>query len=197
VELYRSLGVTRIALSRFSPAGYAARHVAALLPSRWDLIDAFEQAAPFAREHGIEFHVTMPVPPCAVEIERFPELRFGSCPIGTAEQELALSPDGRLRNCTLHATALGGVSDILDPSVDLAKLFASAERSEYRRELPEFCEGCEHAPTCGGGCGAASAFVFGTRRMVDPLVAQHVDDAFAARLERERRTLRTHLEVIQ
>jgi len=197
LELLRSLGVGRVALSRFSPAGYAARHVAELLPSRWDLIRAFEQAAPFARDHGMKLHVTMPVPPCSVEVERFPELGFGSCPIGTSEQELALSPDGRLRNCTLHATALGGVADILDPAVDVAALFSAAERTEYRRELPEFCEGCQHASTCGGGCGAAAAWIFGSRRAVDPFVAQHVDDAFAERLARERQTRRTHLEIIQ
>jgi radical SAM protein with 4Fe4S-binding SPASM domain len=145
----------------------------------------------------MKLQVTMPVPPCAVEVERFPELGFGTCPIGTDQQELALSPDGRLRNCTLHATALGGVADILDPSVDVVGLFAATERSAYRRELPEFCVGCEHASTCGGGCGAASTWIFGSRRQVDPFVAQHVDDAFAARLEHERGTRRTHLEVIQ
>ena len=84
LALFRSLDVGRIALSRFSPAGYAARHVAELLPSRNELTLAFEQAARAAREHGMTFSVTMPVPPCAVEVERFPELSFGTCPIGTS-----------------------------------------------------------------------------------------------------------------
>ncbi|MBA3377067.1 MAG: radical SAM protein, partial [Actinobacteria bacterium] len=44
LALFRSLGVTDIALSRFSPAGYASRHAAALLPSRDDLLVAFRQA---------------------------------------------------------------------------------------------------------------------------------------------------------
>ncbi|HEX6276395.1 MAG TPA: radical SAM protein [Polyangiaceae bacterium] len=197
LELFRSLGVERIALSRFSPAGYAARNAAALLPSRTDLLAAFEQAAPFARDHGMKLHVTMPVPPCAVEVERFPELAFGSCPIGTSDQEFALSPDGRLRHCTLHGGALGGVPDVLDPAIDLAALVASREVKEYRRELPEFCTGCGHAATCGGGCGAAATWVFGSRRFVDPLVAQHVDDTFAAELERARAPRRMRLDVIQ
>jgi radical SAM protein with 4Fe4S-binding SPASM domain len=195
LALFRSLGVKRIALSRFSPAGYAARHVAELLPSRSELTLAFEQAALAAREHGMSFVVTMPVPPCVVETERFPELAFGTCPIGTSQQELVLGPDGRLRNCTLHGTTLGG--DVLDASFDAERVLNAPERSEYRRELPEFCTGCLHASTCAGGCGAAAAWVFGSRRFADPFVLQHVDDEFAARLERERRRpQKLHLEVV-
>jgi MoaA/NifB/PqqE/SkfB family radical SAM enzyme len=46
LELFLSLGVRHIALSRFSPAGYAARHAAQLLPTRSELCQAFELAEP-------------------------------------------------------------------------------------------------------------------------------------------------------
>jgi MoaA/NifB/PqqE/SkfB family radical SAM enzyme len=36
--------------------------------------------------------------------------------------------------------------------------------------LPAYCEGCEHATTCGGGCGAAAKWVSGDHA-VDPFVA--------------------------
>lgn len=188
---FRALGVRDIALSRFSPAGYAARHVAELLPSRDDLLVAFRQAIPFAKD-GMRITCTMPVPPCAVEVEELEPLRFGTCAIGTSMQELALGPDGRLRNCTLHAKALGGDRDVLDPDVDPAAIVRGAEIASYKKMLPEFCEGCVHASTCGGGCGAAAEWVLGSRRMPDPLVWQHVDDAFAASLAKRRR-----LEVLQ
>jgi radical SAM protein with 4Fe4S-binding SPASM domain len=137
------------------------------------------------------------VPPCAVEIERFPSIRFGHCPIGTSMQEFALSPDGRLRHCTLHGGAIGDVADILEASVDIAALVAHEEVREYRRALPEFCQGCEHASTCRGGCGAAAFWVMGdARRFPDPLVWQHVDDGLAGRLAAERRDGKTHLETI-
>ena len=197
LELWRELGVTQVALSRFSPAGYAARHAAQLLPSRAELITAFEQALPFAREHGMHLMSTMPAPPCAVEVERFSPIQFGSCPIGTAVQEFALGPDGALRNCTLHCTAIGAVKDVADPAVDLAALLEAIEVTGYRRELPEFCQGCVHASTCGGGCGAAAEWTLGhARRFADPFVMQHIDDDFAARLAQQRRSGRTHLEVI-
>jgi radical SAM protein with 4Fe4S-binding SPASM domain len=197
LDLWVSLGTRHVALSRFSPAGYAASHAARLLPSRADLLTAFAAAHPFAERGLLELTCTMPVPPCTVEVERFPQIRFGNCPIGTAMQELALGPDGRLKNCTLHRTALGGVADVLDDGVDIAALLEAPERVQYRRELPEFCTGCAHAPTCRGGCGAAAEWVLGhARRFPDPLVWQHVDDTFGKRLARERADGRLHLETI-
>ena len=124
LELFRSLGVRQISLSRFSPAGYAASFAAQLLCTSEELTIAFEQALPFARGDAMKLVVTMPVPPCAVEVERFAPIQFGVCPIGTSMQEFALGPDGKLRNCTLHRTAIGGVADVLDPSVDLVALLA-------------------------------------------------------------------------
>jgi len=201
LALFQSLGVEHIALSRFSPAGYAARHAAELLPSRDDLLVAFRHAIPFAKgERGKKMRITctMPVPPCAVEVEELAPLQFGYCAIGTSMQEFALGPDGRLRHCTLHGTALGGAEDILDAAVDPAAIVTGSEVKDYKRTLPEFCVGCSHASTCGGGCGAASEWVLGSRRLPDPFVWQHVDDDFGAKLvsEREASRGRRRLEVI-
>jgi radical SAM protein with 4Fe4S-binding SPASM domain len=197
LELFLSLGVTQMALSRFSPAGYAARYAAQLLPTRGELVSAFEQAEPFGRERGMRLVCTMPVPPCAVEVENYPHIQFGTCPIGTKMQEFALGPDGRLKNCTLHRTAIGQVADVLDYDGDIAALLRAPEVRDYRREIPEFCQGCLHAASCAGGCGAAAEWVIGhARRFPDPFVWQHIDDELAARLDRQRRDGRTHLEVI-
>lgn len=197
LELWSALGVRQISLSRFSPAGYAARHAAQLLPSRSDFLTAFGQALPWAKERGMTLICTMPVPPCAIEVEQFAPIQFGSCAIGTSMQEIALGPDGRLKNCTLHRTALGGVEDILADGVDVASLLSAPELTEYKRETPEFCRGCLHEKSCAGGCGAAAEWVMGhARRYPDPFVFQHVDDDLAARLETQRRDGKTHLEVI-
>jgi radical SAM protein with 4Fe4S-binding SPASM domain len=194
LTLFKSLGVSNIALSRFSPAGYAARHVAELLPSRDDLLVAFRQAIPFAKD-GMRITCTMPVPPCAVEVEELAPLQFGTCAIGTKMQEFALGPDGRLRHCTLHGKGIGGDRDILEDDVDPVAIVTGREVNEYKRVLPEFCEGCSHASTCGGGCGAAAEWVLGARRFPDPFVWQHVDDEFGERLT-QARAGRRRLEVI-
>jgi len=198
--LFRSLGVRDIALSRFSPAGYAARNAAELLPSREDLLIAFRQAIPLANgdadHRAMRVTCTMPVPPCAVEVEELAPLRFGTCAIGTTAQEFALGPDGKLRHCTLHAMGLGGGKDVLDADVDPVAIVRGAEVSDYKKTLPAFCEGCSHASTCGGGCGAASTWVLGSRALPDPFVWQHVDDTFAKKLEDERSAPRRRLEVL-
>ena len=189
LALWLRLGVEHVALSRFSPAGYAVHQAARLLPTLVDLEQAFGQAAAHARAHGTRISCTMPVPPCMLETADYAPLTFGHCAIGTKMQELALGPDGRLRNCTLHKSGIGGVQDILGEQIDIAALLTHGDVRDYRQALPAFCNGCLHASSCGGGCGAAAEWMLslsGGRRLPDPLLWQHIDDSFAARLERER-----------
>lgn len=180
LALFASLGVSRISFSRFSPAGYAVQHAADLLPSRSDVLAALALAEAHAVAHGASVGSTMPIPPCVVEHADYPHIRFGSCPIGTDAQELALGPRGELRHCTLHEEAIGDAR-----TTSYAELAASGALQRYRDVTPAFCAPCLHAPTCLGGCGAAAIAMTGTRG-VDPFVAQHVDDDFGARLRAAR-----------
>lgn len=184
LDLWRRLGVETVALSRFSPAGYAAQHVAELLPSRSDMILALAAADARGREHGMDLQVTLPVPACVIDHADYPHVSFGGCPIGTEMQEFALGPRGELRSCTLHTEALGDVRQ-----TSLATLVQSPALAAYRDVTPEFCAPCPHRSSCLGGCGAAAASVLGDPRGLDPFVAQHVDDAFADRLARARTRL--------
>ncbi len=182
--LWQKLGVQRVALSRFSPSGLASQHVARLLPSIAELMTAFEQATPYARG-GMRLFCTMPIPPCAMDTKLYAPIRFGSCAVGTTKQEFALSPGGALRFCTLHTQAIGGVEDILDVE-DVSSLFHHGRVVTYREGAPSFCGGCYYERSCGGGCGAASMSVYGHREQPDPLLWQHVDDAFREGLDRQR-----------
>ncbi len=179
MALWESLGVRDVALSRFSPAGYASEQAAELLPSRSELIEALRQAHPFG-ERGIRLHSTMPVPACVVDHDEFPHISFAGCPIGTEMQEFALGPRGELRQCTLHATSIGDTK-----TESFAQLVTSDAVMHYRDVTPEFCQPCPFKSSCLGGCGAASIATLGDRGL-DPFVAQHVDDAFAERLKHAR-----------
>lgn len=191
LDLFRAQDVSLVALSRFSPAGYAATHVAELLPSRSDVLTALEQAELRGREHGMDLQVTMPVPQCVVEHADYPHVTFGGCPIGTSAQEFALGPQGEVRACTLHAESLGNAR-----TTSMATLVDAPSNRGYRDVTPQFCAPCPHRDTCLGGCGAAAASVLGDPRGLDPFVAQHVDDAFAQRL-RDKRAAPSRLPVIE
>ncbi len=176
LELFASLGVRSVALSRYSPAGYAAEQIAELLPSRTDLLTALSQAHPFAADRGMSLQVTMPVPPCVVDTSDFPAIAFSSCPIGTEMQEFALGTRGELRNCTLHTESLGDAK-----TTSMAELVQVPVHAGYRDTTPAFCAPCPMKAQCIGGCGAAAVSVHGAREL-DPFVGQHVDDALEARL---------------
>ncbi len=185
LRLFLSLGVRKIALSRFSPAGYATAFARELMPTREDISRALERAATIAREvratgAGVTLFSTMPIPPCAVELSRFPEIEFHDCPIGTSRQEFALGPHGEIRHCALHRDPIDGARDVLDPALDVAKLFHSGDPHRYRATLPAYCTGCEHRTTCAGGCGAAALWVKGDHAVVDPFVAWDAADEDSA-----------------
>jgi radical SAM protein with 4Fe4S-binding SPASM domain len=182
MDLWRERGVKNMALSRFSPAGYAAAQAAELLPSRSDMLVALEQAEERCRDHGMSAQVTMPMPPCVVEHSDYPHVRFGGCPIGTEMQEFALGPDGELRNCTLHEASIGNAKD-----ESFVALVDAPAVMHYRDVTPEFCAPCPHRSSCLGGCGAAAGWTLGDARGLDPFVAQHVDDAFSTRLREAHR----------
>ncbi|MDH5492266.1 MAG: radical SAM protein, partial [Myxococcales bacterium] len=173
----RARGIRSVALSRFSPAGYAAAQVAELLPSRSELLVALEQAEAFALESSMRMQVTMPVPACVLDTRDFPHLRFGSCPVGTEMQEIALGPSGEIRHCTLHREALGDLR-----AQSLPEILGSEAIATYRDVHPEFCAPCPLREGCLGGCRAAAASTLGDPAGLDPFVAQHVDPAFAERL---------------
>ena len=46
-------------------------------------------------------------------------------------------------------------SEFIDDGLIFTQESAGVEVKEYKRTLPDFCVGCSHASTCGGGCGAA------------------------------------------
>jgi radical SAM protein with 4Fe4S-binding SPASM domain len=172
LRLFLSLDVRKVALSRFSPAGYSTAFARELMPSRDDVARALAGAAAIMRDRAgdLQLFSTMPIPPCAVELSQFPEIEFHDCPIGTPRQEFALGPEGELRHCALHRDPIAGARDVLDPSLDVAALFAPGDPHRYRAVLPSYCAGCEHASTCAGGCGAAARWVEGDHAGVDPFV---------------------------
>ena len=169
LRLMHSLGFTRVAFNRFNPSGYGIGATETLLPTRTEVVSALEVAQQIAVELGLDITCTMPIPPCIFDEESYPNIEFGSCSAGTLDGELALGPDGSFKLCTLQKNAVGNFN-----KVSLVDMINSGEFEAFRQKIPSFCEGCPHAETCLGGCGASSEWLFGDAGELDPFVAQHV-----------------------
>ena len=168
-------GLRAVTLARLLSGGLSASHLD-LLPRRGDLLMAFEQASD-SRFRDLHLRVAGPIPPCVIDHAAFPTLQFGWCPNGSAGQDFALGPDGKLRSCTIVGHALGNAR-----FCSFSDLILSPEVTKYRKRTPEFCTGCPEQPRCLGGCGAAALATTGDPWALDPLVLQHVDPNFRLRV---------------
>ncbi len=179
LQRFASLGILGIAFNRFNPSGFAMEAAQPLLPTRTQVLVALAAAEEMAHSDGVSITCTMPIPPCIVDEEAFPNVAFGTCSAGTMVGEPAVDPDGMLSLCTLQRRPVG---DLLHSG--LTALLESSAARNFREAVPDFCRGCLHESTCLGGCGAAAEWVFGTATALDPFVAQHVLADYAERIGR-------------
>lgn len=169
LECFASLNVKQIAINRFSPGGEPRRINLEILPTRSQVIEALDAAEEKAVKHDLKLYNTMPIPPCVVDMQKYPHIKFSGCSAGYYEKQLAIGPDGQVRLCTLQKQRAGSILDL-----PLKEIIESETVTGFRKEIPEFCRECPFASACLGGCGAAADWVFGTTAEVDPFVGQHV-----------------------
>ena len=140
LRLFLSLGVRKVALSRFSPAGYSLAFARELMPSRDDVGRALADAAAVARAESprapVQLFSTMPIPPCAVKLARFPEESSSTtAPSARRGRSSRWVRRGELRHCALDRDPIAGARDVLDPTLDVAALFAAGDPHRYRAVL--------------------------------------------------------------
>lgn len=173
------LGMRFVSLSRLMAAGISAPNLE-LLPSRSDIMEALRQAdsRPFK---DMDVFVSGPLPPCMIDHDAFPSLRWGWCPIGLSHQDFAIGPDGLVRDCLFSTDIIG------DPQKQSwGEIIQASHRKGYRKRVPSFCKGCVELPRCLGGCGASATAVTGDANALDPMVLQHIDSDFAAKVNTSR-----------
>jgi radical SAM protein with 4Fe4S-binding SPASM domain len=112
--------------------------------------------------------VSVPIPPCVVDLKPYQHLLFGWCPRGrSADVYYTVSHNAMLRPCNHSSVILG---DLRKQS--FTELVKSRRAAAFWRPVPAACQKCvlPGHKLCRGGCPAASDECYGTRRRWDPIV---------------------------
>ncbi|HSB12448.1 MAG TPA: radical SAM protein [Blastocatellia bacterium] len=140
-----------------------------LVPSAEQLQQALDAAEDAASRYGIPVAVSVPIPPCVIDVSRYKHLHFGWCPRGGDGAYYTISYNGLLRPCNHSSVILGDLR-----SEGFAEIVLRESTREFWQPVPPECETCEHPlrESCRGGCPAASHECYGTSARIDPFVTR-------------------------
>ena len=140
-----------------------------LVPSPEQLRQALDAAEDASRRYGIPVAVSVPIPPCVVDVGRYKHLHFGWCPRGGDGAYYTIGYNGLLRPCNHSSVILGDLR-----SAGFAEIVSRESTCAFWQPVPPECITCEHPlrDACRGGCPAASRECCGTATCIDPFVTR-------------------------
>lgn len=165
LRLCAALGIKHLSYNRMSPTGGAVHHIARLMPTVEDIEGHLHLANTLGHGLGIQIATAMPIPPCLVRIQRYPNVRFGYCSTGTESPNIVVDGKGNVRSCNLASGILGNLVE-----QDWAEIHANPYQQNFRRNVPEMCKGCAYETSCNGGCKESGFATFGDHAHPEPLV---------------------------
>lgn len=170
MELGVALGAQAVLFNRINLTGHTWAQADRLVPTLGQLQEALHAANETARRCAIPAVVSIPIPPCLVDPQRYPDLHFGWCPRGGRNSYFTMGSTGLLRPCNHSSVVLG---DLRRES--FAALARGAACRRFWSGMPAVCRGCRHPlrHQCRGGCPAAGQECSGQQRSLDPFV-EHV-----------------------
>ena len=169
VRMAFAFGASGLLLNRLNVGGRACTHVETLLPSAGEVNGMLAAANAAGEEFSLPISCSIAVQPCLVDIDAFPNLRFGFCAAGTQDAYYTLDPLGNLRPCNHTRTILGNLFRESFPD-----LIASQRLSSFVEAVPDFCLGCRLRYKCRGGCKAAAEAYFGSLSVPEPFLARNM-----------------------
>ena len=169
IELGIALKAQAVLFNRINLSRSTLPLASQLVPSATQLTEALDAAEEAARRYGIAVAVSVPIPPCIVDISRYRHLHFGWCPRGGDEAYYTISYDGTVRPCNHSSVVLG---DLRRES--FAEIVTREATRKFWQPVPVECQNCEHPlrDVCRGGCLAAGHECYGSGDRMDPFVAQ-------------------------
>lgn len=140
-----------------------------LVPSVQQLKEALDAAEEAARRYGISVAVSVPIPPCVIDVSGYKNLHFGWCPRGGEGAYYTISYNGLVRPCNHSSVILGDLR-----TEGFAEIVMRESTRAFWQPIPPECQKCEHPlrDSCRGGCLAASHECYGNAARMDPFIAQ-------------------------
>jgi radical SAM protein with 4Fe4S-binding SPASM domain len=169
LEMLIALGAQSLMFNRYNPGGAGARSLD-LMPSVAQVEEALEVMDELAARYAVPAVVPIPIMPCLVDINAYPHLRFGFCPVGQANAYPTIGPDGRVRPCNHSATILGDFR-----AQTMQDILANRALESFAVTTPAVCRPCPALQTCRAGCRAAAEVCFGSLTSPEPWLQANAD----------------------
>jgi radical SAM protein with 4Fe4S-binding SPASM domain len=169
LRLCFALSVDGVMVNRLNPGGTGLRHLPELLPTPEHVAEALRVANAGVDEFSLSISVSVPIPPCLIDLTAYPRLTFGFCAAGTDRAYYTFDPVGNVRMCNHSPRILG---NILTES--FGRLTRSPAARAFNRETPPECADCGRLGECRGNCKAAAEQACGSLCALEPFVAANV-----------------------
>lgn len=178
LEFFHEADQDSFLLNRFNPGGRSIAEGFAkdLLLSRKETERMLAYAQEGATSLELEPAASVPIPPCVVDIAKYPNVEFAGCAAATDSAYFTLDPLGNVRMCNHSPIILG---NILESSFQ--KITGSRACEDWIKTKPDFCKPCPGWDECKGGCRAVCQQMGLALNALDPYVAcalEHEDCAF-------------------
>lgn len=170
IRLAVAFGARGLMLNRFNPGGRGRAHLEELLPAVAELRDALDVANDAVAEFGLPISCSIPIQPCLIDNDAYPNLGFGFCATGTERAYYTLDPLGNLRPCNHTPTILGNLLE--EPFADL---IAPRRMAAFAQAVPPFCDPCALRDACQGGCRGAAQVCYGALDAEEPFLHRNRD----------------------
>ena len=165
-ELGIALGATAFMYNRVNLSRPMRPYATDLMPPAKILEESLNYLQNAVKKYGVPAICSVPIPPCVVDISKFPQINFGWCPRGGDKSYYTIGCTGLVRPCNHSSVILGDLK-----SQGFAQIISSDKCRVFWQTVPVECDRCEQPlrDRCQGGCTAASDEFFGSQRRIDPI----------------------------
>ena len=167
LRLGLALGANSFLLNRINFTRLTLSRAGELAPNQAQMKTALDQAEEFAEQYNLTVAISVPIPPCVVDLTPYRRLMFGWCARGEKDAYFTISHDGQLRPCNHTSRTIGDLK-----TRGFGELVGSRKALAFWKPVPRACNTCTYPDhhLCRGGCPAASDECYGTRTRWDPVV---------------------------